>query len=212
MIQPAIEVVQKDRFLISDLIKLRHELESLSDSLARIETKDLLNYFITMMRYRPLQKMLPQSWDKLNAQHFERLIALFDPNLTGKVPMNHLFTLICLQNTPIPDELTLEDYKQRLEGAGSKGKINSEAFTSLPAFFDASQEQKRQYERSNKFNRVLHLKRILFEANCDTKKVGFSDQKLLEIGTFMNILACRSLARVNRKAATYFEALFPASN
>jgi hypothetical protein len=132
----------------------------------------LLSYFVTITRYQPLKRILPQSWHTLKAQDFEHVIALFDPNLTGKIPMNHLFTLICLQNSQIPDNMTIEDYRQRLEAIGSKGKITIESFTSAPSFFDSSQEQKKQYERSNKFNRVHHLKRLLFEVNGDTARVG----------------------------------------
>jgi hypothetical protein len=177
VIQPAIEVANKDRFLIADLIRLRHELESLSDSLSRIESKDLLNFLITMQRYRPLARLLPPRWTKLGAADFEQLIAQFDPQLTGKIPTNHLFTLVCLQNSSLPKDLSLADYRARLEAVGSKGKVSCEEFVAMPAFFDASQEQKKQYDRSNKFNRVYHLKRLLFEVNGDTTRVDNSDQR-----------------------------------
>lgn len=208
MIQPAIEYSQRDRFLIADLIKLKQELESVSDALSRIESRDLLNFFVNLMRYRPLLKTLPSRWSQLQTHDFEHLIAFFDPHLTGKIQMNHIFTLICLQNSHIPDDLSLSEYRQRLEELGSKGKISIEKFCSAAAFFDNSQDQKKQYERSNKFNRVYHLKRLLFEVNGDVKRVNLFHQNIMDIGIFTNILACRNMPHVNLKNKTYFDVLF----
>jgi hypothetical protein len=171
VIRKAIEVGQPDRFLIADLYRFKAELESLSDSGLMIEARDLLGFLITLQRYRMMSRTLPKTWKNLSAADFEHLIANFDTKAQGKVPMNHFFTYVCLQNTPLPDAETLQDYEAKLEELSSQGRISLEDFLEVPTFFDQTQDQRKVYERSNTFDRVRHLKKLLFEVNGDLNKV-----------------------------------------
>lgn len=171
VIRPAIEVADQSRFTITDLIRLKRELESLADSNMMIESRDLLSFLIKMQRYRPLARSVPKSWLDLSAMDFEQLIANFDKKASGKVPMNHFFTLVCLQNTPLPDEGVLEEYRQSLQEQSKKNRIGLVEFVNTPAFFDITQGQTKVHERSNRFDRVRHLKRLIFETNGDMSRV-----------------------------------------
>ena len=162
----------------------------MSDLQGQIESRDLLKYFVNMIKYRPLARMLPSSWSGLSQGDFEDLMNRFDRSRSGKVSVKQLLTLMFLQNAQIPDYQTIEDYKTRLESAGVKGRVSLDAFVELPAFFDASQEQKKTHERSKKFERVRFLKRILYEINGNVEKVESSNNKnTMDIGQFINIIS-----------------------
>ena len=173
IIRPAIEVAQLDRFLVADLIRLQRELESLADIVGLVESRDLIAYLANLLKYRPGQRALPTNWNKLAFIDFEALASRFDPKHTGKISMKAIFTPIALQNAPFPDATILEEYRKNLAREAKDGKIPIEKFIEIPAFFDQSQEQKKLHERSNKFNRVKALKRVLFEVNGNVKKVNF---------------------------------------
>jgi hypothetical protein len=210
IIRPAIEIAQNDRFLIVDLIRLQRELESLSDINGLIESRDLIAYFSNLVKYRPGLRTLPATWRNLSFTDFENLAARFDRKHTGKVLLKSIFTPICLQNSPFPDKQMLEEYRKSLTSQTKDGQIIQEAFIEAPAFFDATQEQKKLHERSNKFDRVKELKKILFAINGSSKKVDpCLTQNSLDVEQFINALSCRSLNLEEKKPSTYSAVLFP---
>lgn len=189
VIRPAIEQLQDHRFLISDLIRIQRELQALTNFAGLIETKDFLRYLSVLTKYAPGLLTLPDQWKKLSVETLEETAARFDPQLTGKVSMRQIFTMICLQASAFPFGSQLEDYRAHLEHQAGKQilqaeaegeeeppvatHISMEAFLETEAFFDQKEKQHpdEEHSRSTPFERLRHLKTLLFECNGNTKKV-----------------------------------------
>jgi hypothetical protein len=171
VIRPALEIVDRRRLTIVDLISVYGELQSLSNLAGLIESKDLLKYFVHLMKYKPLRKALPAHWDGLSQKDFEYMLTVLDRKSQGYVSLRFVMTAICLQNSTVPSERQLDEYKKELSDQSTEGWISKEKFIGVPSWFDETQLQLKVHERSNRFDRVKNLKSLLFEINGHSSQV-----------------------------------------
>jgi hypothetical protein len=209
VIRPALEIVDKKRLLIVDLIAIFGELQSLANLAGLIESKDLLKYLVNLMKYKPLRKTFPGHWQGLGQKDFEYMITVLDKKTEGQVSLRFVMTAICLQNSPVPTERQIEEYKKELTDQSTDGWISKEKFVGVASWFDETQLQLKVHERSNRFDRVKNLKTLLFEINGNLVKVrSLLLQNKLEVSQLLNTLSCAQLETKTRDIKTYFDVFF----
>ena len=148
-----------------------------------IDSIDLLNTFNRFMTSAETKNIFPASFQSVRPRHVEEMIHILDPKHKGKILTSKFMTILALQNTKLPSQKELESYQRGVTSmANTEGLIKYRDFEEvkiiqrqltcqIPAWFDDSQQEAKQYPLSNPFDRLGHLKKIIFEIHSN--KVSF---------------------------------------
>lgn len=114
VIRPAIESRVEGRFLISDLVKIKIQMDNISDYNGYIATSDVYRFFNSLINSEEGRSIFPKRWHNIKDKDTERMITAMDKTFSGKISMGKLFCLIALQSTPFPSEKELTVYENNL--------------------------------------------------------------------------------------------------
>lgn len=129
VIRPAIESVMEGRFVITDLLRIKLELQGMTDYNGYIDTIDLLNTFNRFVTSADTRHMFPASFQSIRPKHVEEMVHNFDPKHKGKILTSKFLTILALQNSKLPSQKELESYQRGVSSmSDSEGLIKFRDF------------------------------------------------------------------------------------
>jgi len=217
---PKSELIQPNRFTLTQLFGLTEELKFLQDDNADIDLPVLLQFFNRRFMSSLSKNDFPQEWINQGIKRMHKIIEGLDTQANGVISWKSLCTLLCLLDAPIPTQAEIDEYAQNLLDRSENGEIEAEEFARCPSFFDQQDIIVQSLPNHPVFDRVYLLKLLLFsihrELEHDVVAVDGFIQTIMEmrpLATFgesmvkEDIMKRGSLKKAKASRKTYINAL-----
>jgi len=180
------ELKQPNRFTISQLKAIMHQISSLTQPSGHIDSQTLLQFFNQRTVNSLSRDELPEDWRAKDFKAYQKLIKNLDREAKGYVPVNIFLSYLCLLSTHLPKEDDILEYQTDLVNNSQNGWINRQDFIESRAFFDAYESSPHTEPNSEPFLRVQLLKDILFDINKD------HDKDIMDANEYIRVITAYS--------------------
>jgi len=178
---PAKELLQPNRFTITQLKAIITQLSSLTSTSGILDNQMLLQFLHQRTVNSLSRDELPHDWRNTDFIGYQRLIKNLDKTSKGYIYLNALGTHLCLLSTPLPKDEDILEYQTDLMNHSRNGWIDRENFLRCPSFFDESESSPQIETNSIIFERARLIKDILFNLN---KK-----EEMMDVNEYIKVIS-----------------------
>jgi len=213
---PAKEVIDHNKFNIVQLKILMEELQTyLVENTSSIRSSTFISIFlkkyISSKNDNDVYYGIPNMLKNLSFYNYFKFIKKLDPENTDLISLKQIGTFFALLSNVIPTKDEINEIKEQCKKLSGDDYplVTMSQFTQINFWFDEN-EKSPTLKNHEDYHRELKLKEILFDINKNTNQSQESEESLLDMEEFINIidLECITSEVEKFQGKSYYDILF----